>query len=45
LLAGSLKIISPSYFKAFPLTFWMETIAIESFGFAWLIKGNTLFKD
>ena len=45
LLAGSLKIIPPSYFKAFPLTFWMETIAIESFGFAWLIKGNTLFKD
>ncbi|OOG76990.1 hypothetical protein [Flavobacterium sp. A45] len=45
LLVGSLKIIPPSYFKAFPLTFWMETIAIESFGFAWLIKGNTLFKD
>ncbi|HKO78616.1 MAG TPA: hypothetical protein VJU52_15475 [Flavobacterium sp.] len=45
LFAGSLKIIHPSYFKTFPLTFWMETLAIESFGFAWLIKGETLFKD
>lgn len=45
LFAGSLKIIPPSYFKTFPLTFCMETLAIESFGFAWLIKGNTLFKD
>jgi succinate dehydrogenase hydrophobic anchor subunit len=45
LFAGSLKIISASYFKTFPLTFWMETLAIESFGFAWLVKGETLFKD
>lgn len=27
------------------LTFWMETLAVESFGFAWLIKGETMFKD
>lgn len=45
LFAGSLKIIPPEYFKNYPLTFWMETLAIESFGFAWLIKGETLFKD
>ncbi|REG98593.1 hypothetical protein [Flavobacterium aquicola] len=45
LLAGSFKIIPPSCFKTFPLTFWMETLAIESFGFAWLVKGETLFKD
>jgi succinate dehydrogenase hydrophobic anchor subunit len=45
LFAGSLKIIHPSYFKTFPLTFWMETLSIESFGFAWLVKGETLFKD
>lgn len=45
LFAGSLKIIPPTYFKTFPLTFWMETLAIESFGFAWLVKGETLFKD
>jgi succinate dehydrogenase hydrophobic anchor subunit len=45
LFAGSLKIIPSEYFKQYPLTFWMETIAIESFGFAWLVKGETLFKD
>nr|WP_315158200.1 hypothetical protein [uncultured Flavobacterium sp.] len=45
LFAGSLKIIPQSCFKTFPLTFWMETLAIESFGFAWLVKGETLFKD
>ncbi len=27
------------------LTFWMETIALESFGFAWLIKAEVFFKD
>jgi succinate dehydrogenase hydrophobic anchor subunit len=45
LFAGSLKIIPSEYFTAYPLTFWMETLAIESFGFAWLVKGETLFKD
>lgn len=45
LFAGSLKIIPSEYFKEYPLTFWMETLAVESFGFAWLIKGETLFKD
>lgn len=43
--AGFLKIIPLIYFKTFPVTFWMETLAIESFGFAWLVKGETLFKD
>jgi len=45
LFAGSLKIIPQSYFRIFPLTFWMETLAIESFGLSWLVKGETLFKD
>lgn len=45
LFAGSLKIIPSEYFKEYPLTFWMETLAVESFGLAWLIKGETLFKD
>ena len=43
--AGLLKIIPPIYFKTYPITFWMETLAVESFGFAWLVKGETLFKD
>jgi hypothetical protein len=45
IFAGYLKIIPTIYFKTFPLNFWMETLAIESFGFAWLIKGETLFQD
>lgn len=45
LFAGSLNIIPSDYFKTFPFTFWMEVVAIESFGFAWLVKGETLFKD
>lgn len=43
--AGLLKIIPSFYFSKYPLTFWMETLAVESFGFAWLIKGKALFKD
>jgi hypothetical protein len=45
LFAGSIKIIPAEFFKNYPLTFWMETLAIESFGLAWIIKGETLFKD
>jgi hypothetical protein len=45
LFAGSLKIIPQACFKTSSLTFWMETLAIESFGLAWLVKGETLFKD
>jgi succinate dehydrogenase hydrophobic anchor subunit len=43
--AGFLKIIPPTYFKTFPLTFWMETLAIESFGFSWLVKGEAILQD
>lgn len=27
------------------LTFWMEIVAVEAFGFSWLVKGETLFKS
>ena len=43
--AGYFEFISETFYKEHQLTFWMETIAIESFGFSWLIKGETLFKD
>jgi uncharacterized protein YacL len=45
ILSGSLKIIPPEFYKGYHITYWMETLAIESFGFSWLIKGNTLFQD
>ena len=34
-----------SWYYQNKLTFWMETLAIEAFGFSWLVKGDTLFKD
>ncbi len=45
ILLGTLKIIPPVFYKEHHITYWMETLAIESFGFSWLIKGDTLFKD
>lgn len=31
--------------KESPVTFCMETVALVAFGFSWLVKGETLFKD
>ncbi len=39
ILLGALKVIPQIYYEGCHLTFWMEAIAIESFGFSWLIKG------
>ncbi|HTA63349.1 MAG TPA: hypothetical protein VK835_12870 [Bacteroidia bacterium] len=30
-------------FGTFPLTFWLETIALEAFGISWITKGEALF--
>ena len=43
--AGLLDIISEETFAKHNLTFWMETIAIESFGLSWLVKGELFLKD
>jgi len=32
-------------FKRFNLTFWLETVAVECFGFAWLVKAEVFFRD
>jgi hypothetical protein len=42
---GFLGIIPIIFYDQNHLTYWMETLAVESFGIAWLIKGETLFKD
>jgi hypothetical protein len=34
-----------SGFKALHPVFWLETLAIWSFGFAWIVKGEVLMKD
>ncbi len=43
--AGLFDIISEETFKTYHLTFWMETIAIESFGISWLVKGGAVMGD
>lgn len=42
---GFLGLIPESAYQKNNITFWMETLAIENFGFSWLVKGETLFKD
>lgn len=42
---GFMEMIPPQYYDPYHITFWMETSAVESFGFAWLIKGEMFFKD
>jgi formate hydrogenlyase subunit 3/multisubunit Na+/H+ antiporter MnhD subunit len=42
---GLFNIIPAEVYDKYRLTFWMECIAVESFGFSWLIKGDTFFTD
>jgi hypothetical protein len=41
-LLGHIEVISKSWYNDHHLTFWMETIAIWSFGISWLVKGETI---
>lgn len=45
LFGGLFKLIPEETYAANQITFWMETLAVESFGFSWLIKGESIFKD
>lgn len=40
--AGFLNIIPAAYYDLHNLTFWMEVIAVEAFGIAWIIKGEVI---
>jgi len=44
-LGGFCKLIPEDVYRSHQITFWMEALAVESFGFSWLVKGETLFKD
>jgi len=45
IFAGFLEIIPAGFYDANHLTFWLEAVAVESFGVSWWIKGETLFRD
>jgi hypothetical protein len=45
MLAGFNSLIPEELYFGNNLTFWMEALAVESFGIAWLIKGETFFQD
>jgi Mn2+/Fe2+ NRAMP family transporter len=42
---GYLGLIPSEKYIQYHLTFWMEAIAIEAFGFSWLTKGKALIGD
>jgi membrane protease YdiL (CAAX protease family) len=45
IVAGYFELIPKTFYVNNQITFWMETVAVESFGFSWLIKGETMLKD
>lgn len=45
LLGGFFRLIPHNFYESNQLTFWMETLAVESFGLSWLVKGESVFKD
>ena len=42
ILANFLGLISDDLFSKYHLTFWMETVAVESFGVSWLVKAEVI---
>jgi hypothetical protein len=42
---GFTGIINKSFYDANKMTFWMEFVTVEAFGFAWLVKGQVFFSD
>lgn len=45
ILAGSVIESFKEFYTENNLTFWMEVIAVEAFGFSWLIRGETIFRS
>ena len=35
----------PTIYATYPITFWMEVVAVEAFGFSWLVKGEAILQD
>lgn len=32
-------------YSFYPITFWMEVVAVEAFGFSWLVKGEAILQE
>lgn len=45
ILIGSFNTDVKPIYEANNLTFWLETLAVEAFGFSWLVKGETVFRS
>ena len=45
LIVASVLMIPLCYAFSWDLVFWFESIAVVSFGFSWLVKGETIFAD
>lgn len=44
-VGGFLNVIPEDVYNNNNLTFWMEAVAVEAFGFAWLVKGEAILED
>jgi uncharacterized membrane protein YiaA len=44
IVAGAIGFMNADFYNEQHLTFWMEAVAVESFGFSWLIKGGSFKK-
>lgn len=44
-IGGFLRAIPEDVYYGNHLTFWMEAVAVEAFGFSWLVKGEIMWKD
>jgi membrane protease YdiL (CAAX protease family) len=44
-IGGFLQAIPEDVYDKNKLTFWMEAVAVEAFGFSWLVKGEMILKD
>ena len=45
IVLGLFDIIPTETYDRLKLTFWMEALAVEAFGFSWLVKGEALMQD
>jgi hypothetical protein len=45
IFAGSKGWILKDVYYKYNLTFWLETLAVESFGISWMLKGDLFYKE